>query len=273
MLSLIAILAYSTKLFAAPEVVYGLDDRMDYLHMTPVHAELSKATAVMVNNIRLKKSEDHYLLSKKTLKDYGVCSDQRFIDQPIAGSCTGFLIGPKTLVTAGHCIQTMSDCKIHRWLFNYQYEKNFSYEVNSEDVYTCIKIIKRGFTHSKAIDFAIVELDREKSDVTPLKLRSSGSISTNDKTFVIGYPTGLPVKYAGHGSVRTVKNHSFVTNLDTFAGNSGSPVFNEQTLTVEGILIRGENDYIYDPKRDCKKVKICNENRCEGETVSSILNL
>ena len=36
----------------------------------------------------------------------------------------------------------------------------------------------------------------------------------------------------------------FVANLDTYGGNSGSPVFNSDTHEVEGILVRGEADFV-----------------------------
>ncbi|WP_420540401.1 S46 family peptidase (plasmid) [Paenibacillus polymyxa] len=36
-------------------------------------------------------------------------------------------------------------------------------------------------------------------------------------------------------------NAFFVANLDTYGGNSGSPVFNSDTHEVEGILVRGED--------------------------------
>ena len=35
----------------------------------------------------------------------------------------------------------------------------------------------------------------------------------------------------------------FTANLDTYRGNSGSPVFNAITHKVEGVLVRGEQDF------------------------------
>ena len=42
-----------------------------------------------------------------------------------------------------------------------------------------------------------------------------------------------------------------LANLDTFSGNSGSPVFNKRTKRVEGILIAGETDYTFDMNQGC----------------------
>ncbi len=36
----------------------------------------------------------------------------------------------------------------------------------------------------------------------------------------------------------------FVANLDTYGGNSGSPVVDARTYVVEGILVRGEDDFV-----------------------------
>ena len=49
----------------------------------------------------------------------------------------------------------------------------------------------------------------------------------------MGHPLGLPVKYAANASVREngVADH-FVTNLDSYGGNSGSAVFNAATRVV-----------------------------------------
>jgi len=42
---------------------------------------------------------------------------------------------------------------------------------------------------------------------------------------------------------------------------------------VEGILVRGENDYIYDTKQGCYKSNVCPMNGCRGEDVTKITSL
>lgn len=274
MIKLIILFIFSISVIANNKVIYGKDNRTDYFNLSAQQKLLADATAVLINNIRLRKKKDHYQLSKKTLKDYGVCSDGRFINQPIAGSCTGFLIAPDLLATAGHCIQTIGDCKTHRWLFNYKaVQKEFNFKISNEDVYHCVEVVKRGFSHKDGIDYTVVRLERPKLDASPLKMRTQGKLNKDAKLFTIGYPTGLPVKLASYGIIRKINNHNFITNLDTFAGNSGSPVLNKDTLEVEGILIRGEDDYVTDTRANCKRVNRCSEHTCEGETVTSIINL
>jgi hypothetical protein len=79
----------------------------------------------------------------------------------------------------------------------------------------------------------------------PLAVRSAGRVAKGQPLFVIGHPNGLPTKFADGAQVRgNAHKDFFVANLDTYGGNSGSPVFNAVSLEVEGILVRGENDFV-----------------------------
>src|SRR5690606_16809522 len=49
---------------------------------------------------------------------------------------------------------------------------------------------------------------------------------------------------------------------------SGSPVLNASTHEVEGILVRGEIDFVY--KNGCLASKRCDQNACRGEDVTLI---
>ena len=119
------------------------------------------------------------------------------------------------------------------------------------------------------MDFAYIELDRPVFGREPLKVRTRGKIKKNDKVFVVGHPTGLPVKVAGDSYVQTISNNIyFQANLDTFGGNSGSAVLSEVTGLVEGILVRGDQDYVYED--GCKVPKVCTMSSCRGEEVTRI---
>ena len=47
--------------------------------------------------------------------------------------------------------------------------------------------------------------------------------------------------------------------------NSGSVVLDAKTGLVEGILVRGENDYVLDSARRCNIVNVCEEGKCRGD--------
>lgn len=85
--------------------------------------------------------------------------------------------------------------------------------------------------------------------------------------FVIGHPCGLPQKYAPGAKVRdNTPVPFFVANLDTYGGNSGSSVFNAGNGTVEGILVRGANDFISNGQ--CYVSLVCPTTGCRGEDVT-----
>jgi hypothetical protein len=122
-------------------------------------------------------------------------------------------------------------------------------------------------------DYAFIELDRKVTDLEPLKVRTSGKISKGDSVVVIGHPTGLPTKIADGAKVRSIQGKFFSANLDTFGGNSGSAVFNAVTHEVEGILVRGETDYVYNSTLGCQVVNVCSNDSCRGEDVTFIKNV
>jgi len=98
-------------------------------------------------------------------------------------------------------------------------------------------------------------------------------VSNGTPLMVIGYPNGLPEKVAGGGAVLDASQAGFYrTNLDTFHGNSGSPVFHAGSAKIVGVLVRGEEDFETVEKEDgtkCLKTKRCMPNdNCRGEDVT-----
>ncbi len=252
------------------KVIYGDDNRLDFGDTTDQFKEWSKAVAAMVPNTNFTSQ---FALDEETLgESLALCSNQRFYNQINPAVCTGFLIAPDILVTAGHCISEASECSNHKWVFGFTDESN---QLTSNQVYTCTDVIKQELVdlgNDSGPDYAVLRLDRPVVGATPLKYRSFGKVSDNSDLMVIGHPSGLPMKTSDAGQVRSNSNESyFVTNLDTFGGNSGSPVIDIETGTVEGILVRGETDYVWGVDTDgdtCRKVKECAEDQCRGEDVT-----
>ena len=65
-----------------------------------------------------------------------------------------------------------------------------------------------------------------------------------------------------------VKDQFLVANLDTYGGNSGSAVFNATDGKIEGVLVRGEMDYVF--KNGCRISNVCATDACRGEDVTLI---
>ncbi|HBB66221.1 MAG TPA: hypothetical protein DCZ93_02755, partial [Elusimicrobia bacterium] len=134
-------------------------------------------------------------------------------------------------------------------------------EIPAGEVYTCSEIVKRQLVNVTTAednmestvygpDYALIRLDRKVKGHKPLPVNRGGGVKKGTPLFVTGHPTGLPLKFAGNARViKDVDGASayFGTNLDTFGGNSGSPVFNAETLLIEGIHVRGEGGQHFIP--------------------------
>ncbi|OIQ17467.1 MAG: hypothetical protein BM556_11720 [Bacteriovorax sp. MedPE-SWde] len=272
------VLTFSTPVHAMNKVVYGTDDRRDiYQETNAEYIDLAASTAAMIPNQKMNALGDDVTIAGSTLGQQGICSDAKFADHVTAANCSGFLVGEDLLVTAGHCMKSMGDCNGSKWVFGYAYETSditSSITVSKENVYGCKEIIEQDLSGSTQMDFALIRLDRKVTDREPLKVRTEGKIDNAENIVVIGHPTGLPTKIADNAWVRN--NHSnvfFSANLDTFGGNSGSAVFNAETGVVEGILVRGEQDYVYDWSKGCRVPKQCTNDSCRGEDVTRITNV
>lgn len=256
-----------------PEVVYGKDNRQDYSYVTnDLHKKLANSVAAHIDKNKIL--EDGTLSSSTIASSMNLCKSERFSEQINPARCSGFLVGDDLVVTAGHCVTGESDCQKYAWVFD------FSDDIKKVDkeksVYNCKEIISRELSSSTQMDYALIRLDRTVAGRTPLKFRTSGSIGTNADLVVIGHPSGLSVKVADGAKVRDNSNEVFfVANLDTFGGNSGSPVFDSNTGLVEGILVRGENDYTSSEEdgKYCRRVYTCLDDECRGEDVTRITNV
>ena len=268
---------------STPRGVYG-DDNREEIKDTEGFEEFARATAVMIHKDAVKgdsiygKSLKTYLISQfKTTKfDKNV----KFLDQPTVGDCTGFLISPDVLVTAGHCIQTMEDAKEWVWLFDYTNELEYNQfdeyiTVDLDNLYEVIEVIDAAYSQEDpdtSSDYSVLRLDR-KSSRRPYRYRTAGTVKKGTDIYTIGAPTGLPLKLSTESTVVDSSPTSwFKSNIDSFPGNSGGPVFDKNGF-IEGILVRGavdysngnyRGDYIYDEACGCIKTVTFEE---EGYTV------
>lgn len=276
-LIMVIILFFSFNLFSMEKVIYGDDNRVDIPDLfNNLYLDLAKSTAAMIASNRIVNEDGNYKVKWGTLADMGICSDERFASQPAVANCSGFLVADDLLVTAGHCIQNMNDCQGNYWVFDYNTSnvQNGAITLKAESLYRCTEIVKRSLDRYTKDDFAVVRLDRPVTGRYPLHVRREGKILDKTPLVIIGHPTGLPTKVADGAYVRSNSEATFfVANLDSFGGNSGSAVFDATTGIVEGILVRGETDYIYDYERGCRIPKKCDLESCRGEDVTRITNL
>jgi len=268
-----SLLTISTVAVSSPRVIYGEDDRRDLFdsHNDPKLIELARSTAILVRKSDLKPEAQQFRLPKDTFGvSQGLCESEPFFEQPTPGFCSGFLVGDDLFVTAGHCITDAGMCAGVSMIFDYGYDqqgKDLS-TVDADNVYYCKSIVSRAQGSGNGKDYAVVKLDRPVVGREPLKLRREGTISKGDPVTVIGHPSGLPTKITSGAKVRTNDSNLpyFVANIDSYGGNSGSAVFNTSNGEVEGILVRGETDFIN--RNGCMVSNKCAEGACRGEDVT-----
>lgn len=258
----------------SPEVIYGDDDRLDiYQVQSGKLRAMADSTVGLMTGSKVTIDEESGVASIQTRsysQSYNLCEDEPFYEQETAAFCSGSLVGPDLIMTAGHCITSQSSCKNTKFVFGFAVtEKGQNPQsVPAGDVYGCGKLLGRAQQNNGA-DWAIIKLDRPVTGHAPLKLNRSGNIPNGTPLIVIGHPAGLPTKVAGGAYVRSQGSAGhFVANLDTYGGNSGSAVFNAVTGQVEGILVRGAQDYTY--RGSCRVSNVCADDGCRGEDVTRV---
>ena len=200
--------------------------------------------------------------------DYRLCGNEPFVNQPLGCFCSGFLVAPDVAATAGHCVKSAQDLAGMRFVFGFRMNDAQTARTTfpASDVYAGTNLIGRQLADD-GTDWALVRLDRPVTGRAPVPVRTSSKVSGSARLFVIGHPCGLPQKYAPGARVRDNSATSFfVANLDTYGGNSGSPVFNATNYKVEGILVRGENDFV--SNGSCYVSLVCPTTGCRGEDVT-----
>jgi hypothetical protein len=180
-----------------------------------------------------------------------LCRGERFFSQPSAGFGTAFLVASDKVLTAGHCVHPKAIDRLAVIFGHVLIDPTTQAPLLAGDVRFCANIIQRTCLEDGS-DYCLLKLSEPVTHLRPLVLsRTVPALGT--PLYVIGHPCGLPKKFAGDAEVKqidTAKGY-FSADLDTFGGNSGSPVFSAISHDVVGILVRGEPDFVL--VGDCQK--------------------
>ncbi len=222
------------------------EDRLDYHDVIgeKIKKNADCVAAVCLENSFIEKTRGYAMLRVKNYgKTFKLCDSEPFHHQPVAAMsmCTGFLVKEDVVATAAHFAKR-NNVKSLRFIFDYKMEEPYARvdKFFNENIYKGVEIIGRTLRREgKKSDWALVRLDRSVEGQAVAKL-SKKEISCKQPIYVMGYPCGLPLKYAPGASVRNVEETYFSAYLDIYSGNSGSPVFDSKTHEVIGMVVRGD---------------------------------
>jgi hypothetical protein len=251
-------------------VIYGSDNRQDLWQVQDeaLRELMTGSAGTWVSLTSVTVSGPQVELLGATLGDsQQLCTDEPFRDQPTPGFCSGALIGPDLVLTAGHCLNAQS-CARSLFVFGFVSDAQGQVRtaVPADHVFACARVVAR--LNGTADDYAVVQLDRPATPTfTPATVRTSqGLLAQGTALVMVGSPSGIPLKLDAGGRVRRPQEGRFFTaTVDAFGGNSGSGVWDAGSLELVGLLTGGETDYVR--SGGCWRAKRCGETECLGESV------
>ena len=167
-----------------------------------------------------------------------LCPTERFWQQPSASYCSGVLVGEDVIATAAHCIAG-KELPAFSYVFGYRMRDATTPEliINNTDIYQAREVLAWHLDHF-ASDWTLLRLDRPVVGHHIAPIQQAGTIRRGQPVHAIGYPLGLPAKFAP-GVVQSNKDTALITSIPSYPGSSGSPVFNSTSHELEGIILGG----------------------------------
>lgn len=254
----------------------GADDRLEPGDASAVQRKLAESTVAMFksNELTIRADGSAYITRPTMLENrLFLYSDrpERFSEQVANAAGSGALVGDDLVLTAGHMFPPVTGTSCEDWIYVFGYalkgDGKVATDFPAKDVYRCQEVIAQRLQYGRANflrfygrtteypieftdegtvdgpDYALIRLTRKVKNRAPLAIKRTPA-KTGDKVFMIGYPSSLPVKVIGNGSVASISARGFLTtDLDSFSGSSGSPVFDAATLKITGVHVRGNPDY------------------------------
>lgn len=275
--------------------IYGDDDRIETYQAVPAAQRAAAVTAALVWPQYLAPTGGGVRVIEEARQplgqQIGLCAGERFAEQPSVAYCSGFLIDQDLLATAGHCLglhEPASACSELVVVFGFALSGPSAPRLDypAGDVYRCREVVTHELAQreGRRFDWAVIRLDRPVTGRTPVIVWGEDP-PRDEELVVIGHPVGLPTKIAAGGWVKRNAGDDpvFVSDLDTYQGNSGSAVFTLSSIQrgdpeVVGILVAGAEDWEAGASKAtaCKQSARCSDldasaqagQRCAGEEVT-----
>jgi V8-like Glu-specific endopeptidase len=203
-----------------------------------------------------------------------LCEGEKFVGQPIAGLCSGFLVEDDIVVASGHCqAQIACDQQWAAWTFDFKATGPDrgdlpSRFVPASAVYYCKEVLSLRYKDEYPVserafqDHTVFRLDRVVYPRRPLLQLSAERPVPGTPIAVIGHPQGLPTKIARGVVKRQLQTETtFRHDADTFGGNSGSMIVSLDTYEVIGVLALVDYGYVERAGDGCAVARRCSADR------------
>lgn len=260
------------------QIIGNSDDRYASNEATGKELAAARTTAMLLRHDHARAGVDGLMELADDPDWPPLCSDERFAGLPQPGRCSGVKIGDRLVATSAHCMRNTRQCNETAVVFGYLGNSATSadHTVDAANVFQCKSIVasrRPAAIGQRGADWAIIELDRD-IDAPNAVLAGSGEVRPSVVTTVIGHPLGLPTVVTRLGVVQTTTTEYFITNSDTFVGNSGSAVFAAESLDADvprvlGLLTGGGYDFedAMEGGEACLKARWCRDADCLGDDV------
>jgi hypothetical protein len=259
------------------KTIYGADNRVEYPAITnPRLRTRADATAALFGTNATSCSGSTCNLTALSAFTTAttpsgtrpLCNNVRFKNQLAGAFCSGFLVAPNVVATAGHCVTGLNvpipACTNLSLVFGFNADANGNTvtSVPSRDVYRCVGTPKGLYTNSE--DWALVQLDRNVTGRTPMIAQYSGPLMHRELA-AFGYGLGLPLKMARDAHVKgddPADPGHFLISSDIFPGNSGGPAVDVTSSIATGLATNAPGHFVdaSDGKGGlCAALQVCSD--------------
>ena len=154
----------------------------------------------------------------------------------VLGHGTGFLVAPSLLLTNNHVLDNLNVAQFSLAQFNYEVDLNLM----PRQIKSFRFVPERLFITDVKLDFTLVALETDSADGTklsefgflPLHMES-GKALLGEYVSIIQHPSGAPKVVAiRENRIIDVFDDFINYTTDTMPGSSGSPVFNDEWVTI-----------------------------------------